>query len=179
MAVLRMATIKRFIGLSSDTKPTDDIPPGSTFYEYDTGILFLCYDGTNWTPKSATSFIQATTIDLNQLAGDYDLYTATGGYIFVERFALTLPNVDCSDDAVITSISVQTDTSPAVTLISATAGTKASLTANASFAYATPFTLPTGNKIQLTIAGGAADAATVCTVVCRYSPVIPGAYLAV
>lgn len=179
MSVLYITTIKRFIGLSSDTKPTTDVPPGSTFYEYDTGVMYLCYDGTNWTPKASTSFVQATTIDLQQVAGDYDLYTATTGYCFVERLVITLPNVDVTDDAAITAISIQTDTSPVVTLLSATAGAVANLAANASFIYATAFTLPTTKKIQLTVAGGAADAATVCTVVCRYTPVIPGAYLAV
>lgn len=174
-----ITTIKRFVGLSSDTKPTTDIPTGSTFYEYDSGVLQICYDGTNWTPKTATSFTQAMTVDLQQAAGDYTLYTATTGFVYVERFTLTLPNVNVSDDATITSIHVDTDTSPAVMLISTTQGAKAQLTANKAFAYATPFTLDTGKIIKLTIAGGAADAATLCTVTCRYTPVVPGAYLAI
>lgn len=178
MSYYFIGTIQRFIGLSSDTKPTT-VPVGSTFYEYDTGIFFICYDGTNWTPKTATSFTQATTVDLHQAAGDYTLYTATTGYCFVERLTLTLPNVNCADDATITSIHVDTDTSPAVMLISTTQGAKANLTANASFSYATPFTLATTKIIKLTIAGGASDAETICTVTCRYTPVIPGAYLAV
>lgn len=180
MSVIYITTVKRFIGLSSDTKPTTEIPPGSTFYEYDTGVMYVCYDGTNWAPKSSTSFVQATTVDLHQAAGVYDLYTATTGYVFVERFTLTLPNIDVSDDAAITSIAVASDTTPVVELITAAAGAKANLTANKAFAYATPFTLPTTNKIQLTIGGGTATAdPTTCTVTCRYTPVIPGAYLAV
>lgn len=53
MAVQKMATIKRWIGLSTDTKPvaaTSAVPVGSTFYEYDTKLCYITYDGTNWTP---------------------------------------------------------------------------------------------------------------------------------
>ncbi len=52
--------IHRYIGLSTDTKPTIAAPDGkspptigSTFYEYDTGTMFITYDGTNWEPKKS------------------------------------------------------------------------------------------------------------------------------
>lgn len=179
MTVYRISSTKKFIGLSTDTKPTSEIPPGSTFFEYDTGVMFVCYDGTLWTAKSSVSFLQATTIDLQQVAGAYDLLTATTGYVYVERFSIVLPNVDVTDDAAITSIKIDSDSTPAVALLTAAAGAVANLVANAEFIYATPFILATGEKIILTIAGGAADAATVCTVKCRYAPVVPGAYLAI
>lgn len=53
-------SIKRFIGLSSDTKPslgsqvdgsttlTTDLPPGSSFLETDTGNIWR-WDGNEWT----------------------------------------------------------------------------------------------------------------------------------
>ena len=179
MTVYRITSPKKYIGLSTDTKPTTEIPPGSTFFEYDTGVLYVCYDGTLWAAKSSVSFLQATTIDLQQVAGPYDLYTATTGYVYVERFSIKLPNVNVSDDATITSIKIDSDSTPAVALLTAAAGAKAKLLANAEFIYATPFMLATGEKIILTIAGGASDAATVCTVKCRYTPVVAGAYLAV
>lgn len=53
MAVKLLRVIKRWVGLSSDTKPiaaTSDVPIGSTFYEYDTGLTWITYDGTNWVP---------------------------------------------------------------------------------------------------------------------------------
>jgi len=50
MTVLKEASIERYIGLSTDTKPTG-VRIGSTFLEYDTGALYVTYDGTNWTPK--------------------------------------------------------------------------------------------------------------------------------
>jgi len=48
MATKKIATIQRWVGLSTDTKPTS-VAVGSTFLEYDTKILFITYDGTNWT----------------------------------------------------------------------------------------------------------------------------------
>jgi len=125
------------------------------------------------------SIIIPTTVDLNQVAGDYDLYTATGGTVYVENLTITLPNVNCADDATISSISIQSDMATPDVVLSATAGAKANLTALASFTYSSPpFALTVGKKIQLTIAGGASDAATVCTVDCRYQAVTPAAYLA-
>lgn len=49
--------INRYIGASTDTKPSTDfaaggvMPIGSTFYEYDTGLMYITYDGTNWVCK--------------------------------------------------------------------------------------------------------------------------------
>ncbi len=47
MAVKFIAAIKRWSGLSTDTKPTTGAPVGSTFRETDTGEAFW-YDGTSW-----------------------------------------------------------------------------------------------------------------------------------
>jgi len=56
--------IRRYIGASTDTKPTtiisggvatSEVPIGSTFYEYDTGVMYITYDGANWEIKAATS----------------------------------------------------------------------------------------------------------------------------
>ena len=65
MAVKLEGTIKRFIGLSTDTKPRpggfvdgnaiETIQPGSSFLESDTGRIFR-WDGSDWTyPTSASS----------------------------------------------------------------------------------------------------------------------------
>jgi len=48
-----------------------------------------------------------------------------------------------------------------------------------AFSYTTPFILADTQKIQLSIAGGAADAPTVCTAVVTYRPIDAGAYLTV
>jgi hypothetical protein len=177
MTVTRILEPLQYIGLSTDTKPTSGTP-GSTFWAYDTNILFETPDGANWYTKEIRSIVQPTTIDLQQAAATYDLYTATGGTVYVESFTLTLPAVNVSDDINITSIAVATNTATVINLITSAAGAKANLTANASFSYSTLFALPVGKKIQLTIAGGAADAPTVCTVSCRYQAVTAAAYLA-
>ena len=39
------------MGLDSDTKPTDDVPPGIRFWEYDTDFWFV-YDGAAWRHQS-------------------------------------------------------------------------------------------------------------------------------
>ncbi|GMR21490.1 MAG: hypothetical protein BMS9Abin36_2091 [Gammaproteobacteria bacterium] len=39
--------VKRFYGLSTDTKPTQNVEPFSLFLETDTGIVFR-YSGTTW-----------------------------------------------------------------------------------------------------------------------------------
>jgi hypothetical protein len=177
MTVTLETAIQRFNGLSTDSKPTG-VPAGSTFWAYDTGTMFRCYDGTNWIAYSEDSVVQPGTINLQQAASTYDLFVATGGSVYVEYFSITLPNVNVSDDATITSISVITDTTTVITLLSATAGAKANLTANAAFTYALPFALPVGKKIRLTIAGGASDASTLCITSCRYRAINPAGYLA-
>lgn len=47
MTVTRIATPHAYVGVSGDTKPTDGVPPGSTFVERDTGHEYI-YDGTAW-----------------------------------------------------------------------------------------------------------------------------------
>ena len=47
MTVTRIATPHEYVGVSGDSKPTEDVPPGSTFIERDTGHEFI-FDGTNW-----------------------------------------------------------------------------------------------------------------------------------
>jgi len=57
MTVKKIATIKRWLGLSTDTKPiaaSSDVPIGSTFHEYDTKLTYITYDGTNWSPHEYT-----------------------------------------------------------------------------------------------------------------------------
>jgi hypothetical protein len=175
--MLREAAIEKFIGLSTDSKPTG-VSPGSYFWAYDTGTLFKCYDGTNWIAYSVNSVVQPGTVDLHNAAGNYDLFTATDGAVYVEYFSLTLPNKDLTDDAALTGITVQTDTTTVIPLIASAAGLKANLTNNKVFTYAAPFALPVGKKIQLTIVGGTAtDDTTTCITSCRYRAIAPAGYL--
>lgn len=66
MTAQLVTTIQRWIGLSTDTKPTS-APVGSTFWEYDTKLRYVTYDGgTNWVPKDYTlqNINVATTRDM-------------------------------------------------------------------------------------------------------------------
>ncbi|GAI69275.1 unnamed protein product [marine sediment metagenome] len=122
--------------------------------------------------------VAATTIDLQQAAATYDLFTGTTQDVVVEKLLIRLPNVNVSDDVTITSISIQTnDTTPQV-FISAADGAKVNLTAEAQLGYTGVVMVKVGKKIQLTIAGGAADEATVCDVICEYRAKVSGGYLA-
>jgi hypothetical protein len=47
MTVQMITTIQRWTGLSTDSKPTG-VSVGSTFFEYDTKLTYITYDGTNW-----------------------------------------------------------------------------------------------------------------------------------
>jgi len=177
MAYALETRIQRFIGLSTDTKPTS-VPKGSYYWCYDTGILLKTYDGTNWIAYSTNSVVQPGTVDLHNGAGNIDLFVATDGGVYVEYFTLTLPDKDLTDDVALTGITVQTDTTTVITLIAAAAGLKANLTNNKVFAYTTPFALPVGKKIQLTIVGGTAtDDPTTCITSCRYRAIAPAGYL--
>jgi hypothetical protein len=122
--------------------------------------------------------VAATTIDLQQAADTYDLFIGTTQDVVVEKLLIRLPNVDVSDDVTITSISIQTNDETAQTFISATDGAVDKLTAEAQLGYTGVIMIKVGKKIQLTIAGGAADDPTVCDVIAVYRAVAGGGYLA-
>ena len=158
----------RFIGLSTDTKPTT-CQIGATFHEFDTGKLYESPDGgTNWVLKSAeNALFQTTTIDLKQAAGDYDLFTAGLSDVEILHFTIIIP-ANLTAEATLTSISIQsTDTAPVV-FISSTVGAVANLTKDKYLQYNDGGTVASGKKIQLTIAGGATAANQVCTVFVAY-----------
>ncbi len=52
MTVKKIASIVKYIGLTSDPKPTrtagDSVPVGSTLIETDTLNVFIARDGDNW-----------------------------------------------------------------------------------------------------------------------------------
>lgn len=117
---------------------------------------------------------RCNTIDLKQAAATYDLFECTTGEVLVESLVIRLPNVDVSDDATITSISIQTDDTTPTVFIDSTAGAKANLTAEAQLGWTGAILLAVGTKIRLTIAGGAADTNTVCHVAIKGSAVEHG-----
>jgi len=50
MAVQIIAGTDKYIGASTDTKPTTGVSVGSEFYEYDTGKTYI-YNGSAWSEK--------------------------------------------------------------------------------------------------------------------------------
>ena len=62
MTVILVTTIQRWIGLSTDTKPSSNIKVGSTFYETNTGKGWI-WDGDIWTED--LSMIHAVNQALN------------------------------------------------------------------------------------------------------------------
>ena len=192
-------TEKTILIMSGDAKDEDK---GALSFNKDTGIITLQGTGFSAQIKAGTIYrilnistveidvarieakldtrlqIAATTIDLQQAAGNYDLFTGNSQDVVVERLLIRLPNVDVSDDVNITSISIQTNDTTAQVFISAADGAKVNLTAEAQLGYTGVIMIKVGKKIQLTIAGGAADEATVCDVICEYRAVVSGGYLA-
>ena len=114
-----------------------------------------------------TSQTFTTTIDLEQAAASYTLWTGTTADFIVEDLTIRLPAVDVSDDATITSISIQTDDATPAVIINTTTGAVANLTSEAQIGFSGVVHINVASIIQITIAGGAADAATVCEITVR------------
>ena len=121
--------------------------------------------------------IAATTEDLNQAAGDYDLFTGTTQPVLLTALTIKMPD-DVASDATLTSISVQTDDTTAAEIISSDDGAVANLTAEAEFSWTGAVRINTGTKIQLTINGGAEGAEYITTVTALCKAIADGGYLA-
>jgi len=122
----------------------------------------------------------ATTVDLHQAAGNYDIATATAQNVIIDSIVF-VSRLDVSDDVGgITAITIQTDTTTEQEFIDNAIGAIANLTAEAQVAWCDgPVLLKATDKIQLTIEGGTADAdPTTCDVVITYHAVVNGGYLA-
>ena len=170
MANARIGNLSnRWIGLSTDTKPTSDIPNGATYFEYDTGKLYTTPNGgANWVLKSAEGAVfQSTTIDLKQNAGNYTLFTAGLSDVEVLHLTIIIPS-DLTAETALTFISIQSTDDTPVVFISSTAGAKANLTANKYLQYNGGGKVASGKLIQLTISGGATAAEQVCIVFIGY-----------
>ena len=120
--------------------------------------------------------IAATTIDLDQAAATYDLFTGTTQAVVLESLNIKMPTGAAG--GAITSISIQTDDATPGVIISAVDGAVANLTSEADLGWVGTLYITVGTKIQLTIAGGAHGAAYVCNVTAKCRAVVAGGYLA-
>ena len=166
----------RFIGLSTDTKPTT-INPGATFYEWNTGIMWI-YNGYAWIPKSfmPESTVNYKQISLNQAASTYDVMTATSQALFIDAVIIYIPD-DLHAVASFTYVSVQTDDVSPITLLSNTAGAKANLTGSFYSVYRGPVVTASTKKIQLTIGGATAGSGKVADITVLWRPLVAGGYM--
>jgi hypothetical protein len=170
------ATNNRFIGLSTDTKPTG-VNTGATYFEQNTGFMFI-YNGYAWVPKS---FMPETTVNykqisLNQAAAAYDVMTATTQNLFIDAVIVHVPD-DLSAVATFTGISVATDDWTPIEILSAVAGAKAKLTGNFYHVYRGPSVTVATKKVQLTISGGTAGADKVADITVLWRPLVAGGYM--
>ena len=179
MTVILERAIKRFTGISTDTKPTS-VPAGSYFWEYDTNDVYKTYDGTNWLVQTAKSVTHgsAETMLFNQAVSDYPLYTATAGAVTVTSFTLTNTNDRSADAGGFTGMSVIADNTAATELVTVVNGAVANLTAGAVFTYTIAFTLLVGDIINYHVYGAASAAAAPFVVSVTYHPLNPAGYLA-
>jgi len=118
----------------------------------------------------------ATTIDLNQAAGDYDLLTGTAGVVELNSLVITDPNLIAG--GALTSISIQTNDATPQVLIDSTTGGVANLTAEAQLSWQGRIRLGVGKKIQLTIGGGATGVSYVCDIDVEFKSLASAGYLA-
>lgn len=119
-----------------------------------------------------------TTIDLNQVAATYTLFTGTTQTVVLEKLVFRLPNVDISGGS-LTSISIQTDDVTPAVIISSADGVLANLTHEASITWTGAILIPVGTLVRLTIAGGVSGVACSCDVVAECRSVVNLGYLAV
>ena len=85
MTVVLASTINRYLGLSTDTKPTAPLA-GSTFYETDTGLVYL-YSGSAWVlgPEGSPWRLSRGNwnfTDDGGATGAFTVFTITGDVMF-------------------------------------------------------------------------------------------------
>ncbi len=131
-------------------------------------------------PLVATSIgvaqIAATTIDLNQGAASYDLFTGTTQAVILESLNIKMPTGAAGGS--LTSISIQTDDATPGVIIDSTNGAVANLTSEAELSWTGSMYITVGTKIRLTIAGGAHGSTYTCQVVAKCRAVVAGGNLA-
>jgi len=170
------STIQRWIGLSTDTKPTSP-RAGSTFYETNTGYSFK-WNGYAWLPVDIMAdhlTVNYKQISLNQAAASYTVMTATAQNLFIDAVIVHVP-ADLSAVATFTGISVQTDDGAPIVILAQAAGVKANLTGNFYHVYRGPTVTVATKLIQVTIYGATAGAGSLVDITVMWRPLVAGGY---
>ena len=116
-----------------------------------------------------------TTIDLNQVAESYDLFTGGVQDCALEGIMIKMPTEGCGGS--VTNISIQTDDVTPAVLINSTAGAVANLTSEAVLSWTGLTHIAVDTKIQLTIIGGAHGSTYSCKVTAFYRAITNGGRL--
>jgi hypothetical protein len=163
----------RFVGLSTDTKPTG-VNSGATFFESNTGYMFI-NNGEAWVPKS---YMPETTVNFKSVdiatTGAKNVMTATAQNLFIDAVVVHVPD-DLSAVAGLTSMAVATDDGTPVAIMSATEGAKAKLTGDFYHVYRGPAVTESTKKIVITMVG-AAGAGKIANVTVLWRPLVAGGY---
>jgi hypothetical protein len=115
---------------------------------------------------------KTATLDLSHDAGTYDALTAQGD-VLIEAASF----YGDTAGATFTSVSVQTNQTNPVTVLTSAEGAVANVVAQKTLAFAYgrfPFVLRSGQKLQYTIVGLTGTGAITMTVYCR--PLVSGQY---
>ncbi len=120
--------------------------------------------------------IVATTIDLDQGIGTYDLFTGTAQAVVLESLNIKLPTGAIG--GTITGITIQTDDATPGVIIDAAAGALANLTTEADLGWTGTLYITVGTKIRLSIVGGPSAADYICNVTAKCRAVVAGGHLA-
>jgi len=176
MTTYLITNTRKFIGLSSDSKP-NGVPVGSTFLEYDTQSFYITPDGGNtWTLKEAAQNpVAITSIDLNQLADNYTLFTAINQDLFIDFLVIIIPR-DLTGE-LLDAISIQSTDIEPVVFVSEEDGAVENLTAGKHLVYRGPDIVAATKEIQLTIHATGTAEECICPVYVSYRPAVAGGYL--
>lgn len=125
------------------------------------------------TPDTQTTKATILTLNLAQAAATYDAGTVSGGAIMIMDAVVYVATAG----ATFTSVSIQTNTTTPVELLSAAEGAVANVTVGKNLKVFTTRTIvPSGNKIQFTIAGATGTGSLQLHL--RYQPMANGATIA-
>jgi len=117
----------------------------------------------------------STTQDLNNVAGDYPLFTGATQAGVIEEIIVIMP--DAAPGGAITAISVQTNHTTPQVLISAAQGAVANLIAENQLYSNDPIYIGIDDIVNLTIVTGASAAEYIVTVIVKYRPIVSGGSL--
>ena len=98
MTVTRVTVRHWYQCVSTDTKPTTDVPIGSRLFESDTGVIYE-FDGTNWRKVSAAS-IDASTFA--QIFVSYEHHERHSGRAFHVSYSVASLGAMTTPDDMIT-----------------------------------------------------------------------------